>query len=209
MWGERLQWWLHPLHVTQQYHLTSMTTWLSSKGNPLCNLLPHVPRGHLPAVNSRPHPGIAPQSLHFSSQPPCIPEDLHSCLGYIWMCRGSSVWFSLHSDCHRSIAALSNSLKCFPASQTMPQMWWSDPCFSSLTLQVQVQPCLLSSFSLPSFTLPSFVWIYTFLSRDQGLLPALSWCSERSSESEDVFLKHLWRCTPCLLLLCHLVFPPP
>lgn len=92
------------------------------------------------AINSRPHPGIAPQSLHFSSQPPRIPEDLHSCLGYIWMWQGSSVWFSLHSDCHRSTAALSNSLKCFPASQTMPQMWWSDPCFSSLTLQVQVQP---------------------------------------------------------------------
>ena len=75
------------------------------------------------AINSRPLPGIAPQSLHFSSQPPRIPEDLHSCLGYIWMWQGSSVWFSLHSDCHRSTAALSNSLKCFPASQTMPQMW--------------------------------------------------------------------------------------
>lgn len=121
MWGERLQRWLHPLHVTQQYHLTSMTTRLSSKGNPLCNLLPHVPGSHLPAVNSRPHPGIAPQSLHSSSQPPHVPEDLQSCLGYIWTWQGSSVWFSLHPDCHRSTAALSNSLKCFPESQTMPR----------------------------------------------------------------------------------------
>ena len=110
-----------PLHVTQQYHPASMTTWLSSKVIPLCDLLPHVTGGHLPAVNSRPHPGIAPQSLHSSSQPPWVLEDLHSCLGYIWMQQGSSVGFSLHSDCHRSIAALSNSLKCFPASQTMPQ----------------------------------------------------------------------------------------
>ena len=47
--------------------------WLSSTGISHHNLLPHIPLIHLSAVNSSPHPGIAPQSLNSSSQPLCLP----------------------------------------------------------------------------------------------------------------------------------------
>ena len=69
--------------------------------------------GHLPAVNSRPHPGIALQSLCSSPQPLQFLGDLHPCVGYVGPRQGLSVRFSLHSACQRSAAALSNSLKCF------------------------------------------------------------------------------------------------
>ena len=50
------------------------------------------------------------------------------------------------------------------------------------------------SLIFPSFLHPlSFAWICIFLSSDQKLLPAQSWCSVRSSASKDVFLMHPWR----------------
>ena len=63
MWKERLWGWLHPLCMTQQYRLASMAAWLSSTGISHHSLLPHIPSIHLSAVNSSPHPRIAPQSL--------------------------------------------------------------------------------------------------------------------------------------------------
>ena len=53
--------------MTQQYRLASTAAWLSSTGISHHSLLPHVP-SCLPTVNSRPRPGIAPQSLCSSSQ---------------------------------------------------------------------------------------------------------------------------------------------
>ena len=44
-----------------------------------------------------------------------------------------------------------------------------------------------------SFILLSFLWFYIFVSTDQVLLSALSWCSACSSVSESVFLLYLWR----------------
>ena len=76
---------------------------------------------------------LTPQSLYSSFPPLCLLGDPHSCLGYIWLWQGLSVWFSFHSDCHRSAASLFNSLKCSPLSQTVAPMWGSDPCFSFLT----------------------------------------------------------------------------
>ena len=66
---ERLWWWLHPLHMTQQYRLASMAAQLSSTGIFQHDILPHIPLIRLSAVNSSPCPGIAPQSLNSSSQP--------------------------------------------------------------------------------------------------------------------------------------------
>ena len=37
-------------------------------------------------VNSSPCPGIAPQSLNYSSQLMCLPGVLRPCLGYVWLC---------------------------------------------------------------------------------------------------------------------------
>ena len=67
-----------PLHVTQQYHLASMAAWLSSTGISHHDLCPHIPSIHLSAVNSSPHPRIAPQSQtpapsHCTFQGTCIP----------------------------------------------------------------------------------------------------------------------------------------
>ena len=85
VWGERLWWWFYPLHATQQHHLASMATWLSSTGISHHDLLPHIPSIHLFGVNSSPRPGIAPQSLNSSSQPLRLPGDQRSCPGYIWL----------------------------------------------------------------------------------------------------------------------------
>ena len=63
---EKLWWWPQPLCVTQQYHLASMDAQLSFTSISQHHLLPHIPSVHLSTVNSRPHPGIAPQSLNSS-----------------------------------------------------------------------------------------------------------------------------------------------
>ena len=112
-----------------------------------------------------------------------------------WVCRAVApiVWFSLHSECHRSAASLSDSVKCFPSvPNTFPDVGIL-PLLQFPHPQVQVQSRSFSSFFLPSFILPSFAWICIFLSGGQRLLPAVSWCSVRSSASEDVFLMHPWR----------------
>ena len=79
--GERLWWWLHPLRVTQPYHLVSMAAQLSSIGISHHNLFPHIPSIRLSAVNISSHPGIAPQSLNSSSQP-------LGHLRYVWLWQG-------------------------------------------------------------------------------------------------------------------------
>ena len=59
-----------------------MAAWLSTTEIFHHNLLPHIPSIHLSAVNSSLCPGIAPQSINSSSQPLCLPGDLHPCPGY-------------------------------------------------------------------------------------------------------------------------------
>ena len=126
------------------------------------------------------------------------------------VCRAAPgiVFVVLHSDCHRSAALLSNSLKCFssvPNSCPNVGIW---PLLQLPHLGVQVQSCPLSSFSLPSLVLPSFAFICIFLTYVQGLLPTLSvvlrdllhlkvysWCTVE----RDVLHIHL--------LLCHPVSP--
>ena len=99
--------------MSQHYRLVSMAAQLSSIGISHRDLLPQVPLVCFPTVNSRSHPGIALQSLCSSPQPPSIPRYLNPCLGYVALQQGLSVWFSLHSDCHRSAISLSNKLICF------------------------------------------------------------------------------------------------
>ena len=186
-WGEREATVMAPSPA----HDSAVLPWLYDclvflKGIPHCDLLPHIPSASLPAVNSRPHPGIAPQSLHSSSQPPCVLEDLHSCLGYIWMRQGSSVGFSLHSDCHRSIAALSKSLKCFPASQTMPQVViWPLLQFPH---PPNTDPVLLTLLFFTSFLHPTKFYVDLYIPFQGSGTPA---CSQL------VFWKIcIWRCIP-------------
>lgn len=65
------------------------------------------------AVSSQSNPGISVQSLHSSSYPPCVPGNWILSRNCIVLRQGWSLWFSLHLECYRSTAALSNSLKCF------------------------------------------------------------------------------------------------
>ena len=91
VWGGRgYGGWLHPLSVTQQYHLASRAAQLSSTDTSLHNLLPHLLSICLSTVNSSPCPGIAPQSLNSSSQPLRLPGDLYLCPGYVWLRQGLS-----------------------------------------------------------------------------------------------------------------------
>ena len=88
MWGERLWWWLHLVHMTQQFHLASVAAWLSSTSISHHDLFPHTPLIQLSPVISSPRPGIAPQSLNSSSQLLPLPEDQRPCLGYVWLWQG-------------------------------------------------------------------------------------------------------------------------
>ena len=169
--------------------IISLPPWplLPSKSISHQDLLHHIPSGSLPVVSIRPCPGIAVQTLHSSSQPLHVLGDLRPCPGYIGLWQSLSVWFSFHSDCHRSAAAFSCSLHC-------PNIL---PCCEDLTdASVPLcSGCRLSLYHSPlSFVLPSFASVYTFLFSGQGLLPTFNWCSERTSATEDVFLMHHpWR----------------
>ena len=103
----------HSLNMTLHCCLALTAALFSSKSISHCSLLLYIPSEHLLAINSRSHPGISLQSLCCSSQLLHIPGDLHPCPVYVRLWQGLSVWFSFYSDCHRSAAALSNSLKCF------------------------------------------------------------------------------------------------
>lgn len=112
------------------------------------------------------------------------------------------MWFSFHSDCHRSAAAFSCSLHC----PNIP------PCCEDLTdASVPLYPgCRLSVF-IP-LLLPLSCQVFNrsviFLFSGQGLLPTFNWCSERTSATEDVFLMHHpWRdVLHTHLLLQHLTY---
>ena len=102
----RLWWWLHPLCMTQQYHLASMAAQLSSTGISHHNLLPHISSICLSTVNSSPRPWVAPQSLS-SSFPLCLPEDLSPCPEYVWLRQGLS-------DSHSILAATDQPFHSLP-----------------------------------------------------------------------------------------------
>ena len=127
---DRIWWWLHPLCVTQQYPLASMAARLSSTGISHHDLLPPIPLICLSAINSSPHPGIAPQCLNCSSQLLHLPG--------VCIAAARTIWFSFHLGCHRSAVSLS-ALNVSPLTQTITLIWGSDACFSSLTCWGQVQ----------------------------------------------------------------------
>ena len=134
---ERLWWWLHPLPVTQQYHLASMATWLSSLISPqsvsslshplnpsLCSQLQPSP-WDCPTIPKLQHPAAAP-----SRGPVFLPR--------VCMASARTVWFSLHLGCHRSAVSLS-ALNVSPLTQTIARIWRLDPCLSSPTCRGLVQ----------------------------------------------------------------------
>ena len=128
------------------------------------------------------------------TQPLCILEDLCPCLGYIGLQYRLFVWFSLHSDLHRSAASSSNSLKCLPFVSNYSSDAGVSPLLQFLH-PMGSGPVLLTLFLFFPF-LPSFYQVlrgsvYSFpMVRDSCQLSAD--CSTRSAP-EDVFLMHPWR----------------
>ena len=127
---ERLWLWLHPFHVTQQYHFASMAAQLSSTGTSHHNLFPYSPSIRLSDVNSSPRPGIdhnpySPAPSHCTFQGTCIPAQCMNGCG-----KDCLILFQL--GCHRSAVSLS-ALNVPPLTQTIALMWRADPCFSSPT----------------------------------------------------------------------------
>ena len=97
---------------------------------------PLDPSLHLSAVNSSPHPGIAPKSLNSSSQPLHLPGDLFPCLGYAWLWQGLSDSRSFRLP---QVSCFSLSLKCFSSdSDNCPDVGIR-PLLQSSTCQGQVQ----------------------------------------------------------------------
>ena len=127
-----------------------MTAWPSSEGNPHCDLLPHVPSGCLLAVSPWDFCPIStlqlPATVHS--------RELHPCPGYVVLRQGWSTWFSLHLECYRSAAALSNSLKCFscvPNNCPVVGIW---PLLQFPHLP-GAGPVLLTLFFFPFFLCPT------------------------------------------------------
>lgn len=84
-------------------------------------------------------------------------------------------WLSLHSDCHRQVASLSDSLYCLHSVQI------NCPKFRGLSLASAPPLPNAGSVPLALLLLPhhffgpqSFIWIYMFFPNHQGLLPVLS-----------------------------------
>ena len=174
---------------------------LSSTGISHHSLLPHIPSIHLSAVNSSPHPGITPHSPNSSSQPLHLPGDPCPSLGYVWLCKDPLILIAFRLP---QISCFTLGLKCFSLTQTIAPVWGLAPA----SVQLKAGPILLTLlfFSPSSFILWSFAWFYIFFSAGQVLLSILSWCSARTSVSEDVSMER--EVLHIHLLLHHLVPPP-
>ena len=123
-----------------------------------------------------------------------VPMHLDPCPEYIGLWHGLSVWFSLHSNWHRSAVSPFDRLTCFPSVLVdCPGCGNLTPTSAPSTRGCRSGPTPLPSLfpSLPSSHRVSR--IYIFLSSYQGLLPELSWFSARAFASE----MHSWCiCTP-------------
>ena len=155
---------------------------------PTIIFLPHIPSVHLFTVNSSPHPGVSPQSLHSSSQSLCLLGDLHPCLGYV--CCGKDC-LTLIPFMLPQISCFTLSLKCFssdsdscPDLEIRPLLQFPHlPRAGPVLLTLLFFSLVPSSYRVLRGSLCSF-------STGQVLLSALSWCSACTSMSEGVFLMY-------------------
>ena len=131
-----------------------MYAWFPFTSVSNCDLLPQVLLGTLPTVKSRPCPRIVLQSLCSSPLPLHFLRDLHPCLGYVWLWQRWCELFLFYSECHRSAASFSNSIKCFTSVPSIcPDVWiWLLLQFPQP--QEQIQSYSLSS-CIPYFLHPT------------------------------------------------------
>ena len=187
VWGERLWWWLHPLCMTQQYHLASMAAWLSSTGICHSHLLSHIPSIRLVTVNSSSCCSTVPKH----QLPAAVPSKGPAFLSGVCVAATRTVWFSFHLGCHRSAVSLS-ALKVSALTRQLPQCGDRTPALV-LTAEGRSSPTNTPVSPPSTCILPSFAWVYVFFSTGQVLLSALSWCLACTSVSEGVFLMYPWR----------------
>ena len=112
-------------------------------------------------------------------------------LSRVYMAAARTLWFSFHLGCRRWAVSLS-ALNVSPPTQTLPQCGdWTPVSVPPHRMAGPVLVTLLFSPLVPS----SYQILHDsiFLSAGQVLLSALSWCSECTSMSEDVFLMNPWR----------------
>ena len=120
---ERLWWWLHPLRVTQQYHLASMAAWLSSTGDFPSRSHPSPPL--VLSLHSQQQPSHWDCSTIPKHQlPATAPSRRPAFLPSMCMAVASAVWFSLHLGCHRS-AVSGSAFNVSPLTQTIAPLWGS------------------------------------------------------------------------------------
>ena len=166
-----------------------MAAQLSSTGISHHSLLPHIPSICLSAVNSIPHPGIAPHFPNSSSQPlrllgdprPCAGYDLRPCLGYVWHGCGKDCLILIPFRLPQ-ISCFTLSLKCFSSdSDNCPRCGGWTPASVPSPAEGRPSPTNTPVSPPTSFILPSFTCFYIFFSFGQVLLLALNWCSACTS----------------------------
>ena len=202
---ERLRWWLHPLCMTQKYHLASMAAWLFSNRH----FLPHSPPSYLLRLFPCGQQQISPcdcSRIPMLQLPTTVPSrDLCPCLGYIWLWQGLSV--ILIPFMLSLISCFTLSLKCFsPDTNNCPD--------------VGIGPLLQFPHLLragPVYLLCRFSLLFLHPTEFCVVLYNLFWWSGTSACSWLVFCMHfcLCRCIPDVsmerdvlrvqLLLLHLV----
>ena len=143
-----------PLHGTQQCRPSSMAAWLSSTGTSHHSLLPHIPSTHLSAVNSSPHPGIAP--IPKLQLPAAVPSRAPASLSG-GTCGSSKDCLILIPFRLPQISCFPLSLTCFSSDSDNCPMWGLDPCFSSPTPEGRSSLTNTPVFPTSSFILLSFV----------------------------------------------------
>ena len=189
---ERLWWWFHPLHVTQQYCPAFLASWLSSTDVSHHSLPPHIPSI---CLRSQQQPSLWDCSTIPKLQlPATVPSQGPASLSAVCMAAARTVWFSFHLGCHRSAGSLS-ALNVSSLTQTIALLWGLDP-LPQIPTQLTAGPVLVTLLFSP--LVPSSYWvlhgsIYSFpLGRyscllSDGVLHALL------TVSDSVFLMYLWR----------------
>ena len=119
MGRERLQWWLHPLHITQQWCLASMAVWVPSTCIPICGFPPSHPLRLSPHSQQQSSPWVFSPipmfqlSAHVHRHTHVPVWGAQGC-GTDHLCRSHSVL----SAPRPAISPSSDSLRCSPSVPT-------------------------------------------------------------------------------------------
>ena len=188
-YGEReAWWWLHPLHMTQQYCLALWLPGFPPQAFPITISSITSPR----SLSLQSTAALTVGLLHkpWTSVPSCCPFQETHVPTSICMALTRTVWFSFNLGCHRSAVSLS-ALNVSPLTQTIALLWGSDRASVPPPNEGRSTPTPV--FPPSSFILLSFAWFYIFFSTGQVALFALSWCSACTSVSDGAFLIYPWR----------------